>query len=264
MHIIDSHTHIYGHQFDNDRDAVMQRARAAGVKHFFLPAIDSETTDQMLKMEVDYPGECFAMMGLHPCSVNEKYKEELLHVEQWLSKRHFCGVGEIGLDFYWDTTFSQQQYEAFRVQIEWAIQYNLPIVIHTRKAMQETIDVVNEFKGRGLRGVFHCFGDNYEMAKQILDAGFLLGIGGVLTYKNSGLAEVLAKVPLNKLMLETDAPYLTPVPFRGKRNEPSYLQFVVGKLEEVYNVTAEEIVNTTSKTALQFFASDNRAVGEKS
>ncbi len=264
MQIIDSHTHIYGHQFDNDRDAVMQRARAAGVQQFFLPAIDSETTDVMLKMELDYPGECFAMMGLHPCSVNEMYKDELLHVEQWLSKRPFCAVGEIGLDFYWDTSFSQQQYEAFRIQIEWAIQYNLPIVIHTRKAMQDTINVVNEYKGRGLRGVFHCFGDNYEMAKQILDTGFLLGIGGVLTYKNSGLAEVLAKVPLNKLMLETDAPYLTPVPFRGKRNEPAYLQYVVGKLAEVYNLTADEIASVTSETAMQFFASVDRADAVKS
>lgn len=255
MQIIDSHTHIYGHQFDNDRDAVMQRARDVGVKHFFLPAIDSETTDRMLKMEVDYPGECFAMMGLHPCSVNEKYKDELSHVEQWLSQRHFCAVGEIGLDFYWDTSFTRQQYEAFRIQIEWALQYNLPIVIHTRNAMQATIDVVNEYKGRGLRGVFHCFGDSYEMARQILDTGFLLGIGGVVTYKNSGLADVLPKVPLDRLMLETDAPYLTPVPYRGKRNECSYLQYVVSRLAEIYRVTAEEIANTTSETAMQFFAS---------
>lgn len=254
MQLIDSHTHIYLPSFDADRPAMMQRARAAGVERFYLPAIDSETTNVMLNMETGFPGECFAMMGLHPCSVNERFQEELYFVENWLGKRHFAAVGEIGLDFYWDTTWKQEQFEAFRIQIEWAITYNLPINIHTRNAMQDTIDVVNEYKGRGLKGIFHCFGDSYEMAKQILDAGFLLGIGGVVTYKNAGLSETLLRVPLDRIVLETDAPYLTPVPFRGKRNECSYLEYVVKKLAEVYKVDEEFVGEQTSLNCLHMYS----------
>ncbi|MCU0387034.1 MAG: TatD family hydrolase [Chitinophagaceae bacterium] len=253
MILIDSHTHIYLKQFNDDRNAMLERARKAGVKKFFLPAIDSESTAAMLKMETDYPGECFAMMGLHPCSVNENYKAELDLVEEWLSKRTFAAVGEIGLDFYWDKTFTEQQYEAFRIQIEWALQYKLPINIHTRNAMQDTINVVKEYKGRGLKGIFHCFTGSYESAKQIMDTGFLLGIGGVVTYKNAGLAETLERIPLEHLVLETDAPYLTPVPFRGKRNECSYLQYIVGTLATVYKTTVEEIGEITSSNCLNLY-----------
>jgi TatD DNase family protein len=254
MQIIDSHTHIYLSQFDNDRAAMLQRAYDAGVKRFYLPAIDSETTERMLQLESAFPEKCFAMMGLHPCSVTEKYKAELDWVEKWLEKRPFAAVGEIGLDFYWDTTWKDQQFEAFRVQIEWALQYKLPINIHTRNAMQATIDVVNEYKGRGLTGIFHCFGDGYEVAKQVLDAGFYLGIGGVVTYKNAGLAETLFKVPLDRLVVETDAPYLTPVPFRGKRNECSYLKYVIEKLGDIYGLTPEHIGDITSANALAVYA----------
>jgi TatD DNase family protein len=254
MQIIDSHTHIYLPQFDNDREAMLQRAHVAGVERFYLPAIDSETTSVMLELEEKYPGVCFAMMGLHPCSVNENYKTELDLVKNWLGKRPFAAVGEIGLDFYWDKTFTEQQYEAFRIQIEWALQYNLPINIHTRNAMQDTINVVMEYKGRGLKGIFHCFTGSYESAKQIIDTGFLLGIGGVVPYKNAGLAEALVKIPVEHLVLETDAPYLTPVPFRGKRNESSYLKYVVEKLAEVYNLPPEGVTEITSANALSIYA----------
>ena len=253
MILTDTHTHLYGEEFDADRKEMIARANAEGVQKFYLPGIASTAIESMFTMEQDYPGQCFAMMGLHPCYVKENWKEELQIVEQWLTKRSFCAVGEIGLDFYWDTTFKEQQYEAFRTQIEWALHYKRPIVIHTRNAMQETIDVVKSYAGKGLQGIFHCFGGSYENAMDIIDAGFYLGIGGVVTYKKSGLAEVLSQIPLKHLVLETDAPYLTPVPFRGKRNESSYLKYVVDKLVEVYNVSAAEIAAITTANAAAIF-----------
>jgi TatD DNase family protein len=253
MTIIDTHTHLYGKQFDGDRAAIMQRALDYGVAKFYLPGIDSECIDAMMQMETDYPGKCFAMAGLHPCSVQQNYRQELQIVAEWLAKRPFPAVGEIGLDFYWDKTYATQQYEAFRFQIELALQYNLPIVIHTRNAMEETIAVVREYEGRGLRGIFHCFGGTYEEAMSIVGLGFYLGIGGVVTYKNSGLPEVLAQVPLGHIVLETDAPYLTPVPFRGKRNESSYLKYVVEKLSDIYKRPVEEIAAITTENAGKIF-----------
>lgn len=254
MHIIDTHTHLYGKEFDKDRVEIIARANAAGVSTFYLPAIDSESIPAMLQMEVDFTGQCHAMMGLHPCYVKENWQQELAIVKDWLGKRKFAAVGEIGLDFYWDKTFEAQQYEAFDVQMQWALDYNLPINIHTRNAMQETIDKVAPFAAKGLKGIFHCFGGSYETAKQITDIGFLLGIGGVLTYKNAGLPEVLKNIPLEYIVLETDAPYLTPVPFRGKRNESSYLKFVVEKLSDVYGWSAETIADATSANAKKLFA----------
>lgn len=232
---------------------MMQRAFDKGIERFYLPGIDSEVIDRMFELEKSYPGKCICMMGLHPCSVNEKYREELSIVEQWLTQRRFAAVGEIGLDFYWDKTFTDQQYEAFHYQVNLALQYHLPIVIHTRNAMQETIDVVKQYTPKGLHGIFHCFSGNYDDARQVIDAGFLLGIGGVVTYKNGGLAEWLAKVPLENIVLETDAPYLTPVPFRGKRNESSYLIYVAEKLASVYQVSVDEIGRITSENALKVF-----------
>ncbi len=193
------------------------------------------------------------MMGLHPCSVKENYKEELHIVAEWLDKRPFAAVGEIGLDFYWDKTFADQQYHAFKDQMEWALQYNLPIVIHSRNAMQETIETVKSFAERGLRGIFHCFSGNAVDATRIIELGFLLGIGGVVTYKNAGLAEALENISLEHLVLETDAPYLTPVPFRGKRNESSYLQYIAQKLAEVKKVSVEEVAEITTKNAEKIF-----------
>ena len=251
--LIDTHCHLYLDEFKPDIKEIISRAEAAGVKKFYLPGIDSSEIDNMLLLEERFPGKCMAMMGLHPCTVKENYQDELIIVKEWLSKRKFAAVGEIGLDFYWDKTFIEQQYEAFRMQIELSLQYELPIVIHTRNAMQETIDVVKEFVPGGARGIFHCFGGSYENAKEILDAGFYLGIGGVLTYKNGGLAEVLDKIDLKYMVLETDSPYLTPVPFRGKRNESSYLKYIVEKLATVKKVSAEEVGKITSFNAQKIF-----------
>jgi TatD DNase family protein len=251
--LIDTHCHLYLDEFKPHITEVITRAEAAGVKKFYLPGIDSTEIDNMLLLEEKFPGKCIAMMGLHPCSVKENYRDELTVVKEWLSKRKFAAVGEIGLDFYWDKIFTEQQYEAFRMQIELSLQYNLPIVIHTRNAIQETIDVVKEFVPGGVRGIFHCFGGSYENAKDILDAGFYLGIGGVLTYKNAGIAEVLDKIDLRHVVLETDSPYLTPVPFRGKRNESSYLKYIVEKLAGLKKVTVEEVGNITSYNAQKIF-----------
>ena len=253
MTVIDSHCHLYLPDFNEDIEGIIQRAEAQGVEKFYMPAIDSSETENLLSTEKRFPGKCFAMMGLHPCSVKENYQSELKLVEEWLGKRKFAAIGETGLDFYWDKTFVAEQYEAFRVQIEWGIQYDLPIVIHTRNAITETIQVVKEFVPKGVRGIFHCFGGTYEEAKEIIDAGFYLGIGGVLTYKNAGVAEVIAKIDMQCLVLETDAPYLTPVPFRGKRNESSYLKFIVEKLAGVKNISVEEVAAITTANAEKIF-----------
>ena len=253
MILVDSHCHLYLKEFENDLEEILEKARNAGVARFYLPSISSEVIDDMLKLEELYPGECIPMMGLHPCSVKENYLEELAVVKDWLAKRKFAAVGEIGLDLYWDKTFVMQQYEVFRLQIALSVQYNLPIVIHTRNAMQETIDVVKEFISAGVKGVFHCFGGTLENANEIIDAGFYLGIGGVVTYKKSGLAEVLDKIDLKHIVLETDSPYLTPVPFRGKRNESSYLKYVVKKLAEIKKVSIEEVAAITTANAEKIF-----------
>ncbi|MES2647138.1 MAG: TatD family hydrolase [Bacteroidota bacterium] len=252
--MIDTHTHIYGKRFDADRQTMMQRAFDKGIRKFYLPGIDSEVIDRMLEMEHLYPDNCFAMMGLHPCSVNEKYKKELAIVEDWLAVRKFPAIGEIGLDFYWDKTYTSEQFEAFHFQIDLALKYQLPIVIHTRDAMPETIAVVKQYAGKNLRGIFHCFSGTFEQAMEIIEAGFYLGIGGVVTYKNGGLAEVVERIPLEHLVLETDAPYLTPVPFRGKRNESSYLIYIAEKLADIYKLPLSDIVNTTSLNAEHIFA----------
>jgi TatD DNase family protein len=251
--LIDTHTHIYLKEFAGDLPQVMDRAQAESVGKCYLPCIDSSVIAAMLSLEARYPGVCHPMMGLHPCSVKAGYREELSEVESWLSRRPFPAVGEIGLDFYWDRTFEAQQYEAFRAQIELALTYRLPIVIHTRQAMQETIKVVSEYTSRGLRGIFHCFGDTYESASAIIDMGFYLGIGGVLTYKNSGLASVLERIDLQHLVLETDAPYLTPVPFRGKRNEPSYLRYIVDGIASIKDISPETVASITTANAEKIF-----------
>ena len=253
MILIDTHCHLYLDEFKADINEIIENAEAAGVHKFYLPAIDSSETGNLFMLEKNFPGKCIAMAGLHPCSVKANYKEELQHVEDWLAKRKFVAIGEIGLDFYWDKTFTAEQYDAFRIQAEWALHYNLPIVIHTRNAMQETIDVVKEFVPRGIKGIFHCFSGTYENAKEIIDAGFYLGIGGVLTYKNSGLAEVIEKIDLQNIVLETDSPYLTPVPFRGKRNESSYLKYIVEKLALIKNVPIEEVAAATTANAQKIF-----------
>lgn len=249
----DTHCHIYTDDFDSDLDEMMGRADLAGVKKFYLPAIDMSCTGRMDMLEERYPDRCFAMAGLHPCSVKENFMEEIGHVKLLLAKRKFAGIGETGLDFYWDKTFVTQQYEALHIQAELALQYHLPLILHTRNATQETIDVIKEYKGRGLRGIFHCFGGTIDEAMQIIDTGFYMGIGGVVTYKNSGLAEVIRQVDMKHIVLETDAPYLSPVPMRGKRNESSYLKFIAEKIAEVKNISFEEVDAVTTANAEKIF-----------
>jgi len=253
MILIDTHCHLYAEEFNNDIEAIIFRAKENNVKKFFLPAIDSTTHNAMIDVEKKFSNECFAMMGLHPCSVKENVEEELAVVKQWLAKRKFVAIGEIGLDFYWDTTFAKQQHDAFETQMQWALDFQLPIVIHTRNAMQATINAVTPFAKKGLKGIFHCFGENYETAKQIINLGFLLGIGGVVTYKKSGLAETLKNISLQHIVLETDAPYLTPVPFRGKRNESSYLKFIAEKIAEIKNVSVQEVASITTANTEKLF-----------
>lgn len=253
MHLTDTHCHLYSDELITDIDAIIERAINEQVTKFYLPAIDSTTHEAMLLLEEKFPGKCIAMMGLHPCSVKENYLTELQIVEEWLAKKKFAAVGEIGLDFYWDKTFIVQQYDAFKKQIELALRYKLPIVIHTRNAMAETIAVVKEYSGKGLHGIFHCFGGTYQDAVDIIDMGFYLGIGGVITYKNSGLAQVIQKIDMQHLVLETDAPYLTPVPFRGKKNESSYLKYVADAITAIKNITKEELAAVTTANAEKIF-----------
>lgn len=253
MIFTDTHCHLYSNEFAADIDEVIKRAVIEGTDRFYLPAIDSTTHGQMIMLEENYPGKCIAMMGLHPCSVKENYLDELHIVEDWLAKRKFAAVGEIGLDFYWHKTFTEQQYDAFRKQIELSLQYKLPIVIHTRNAIPETITLVKEYASKGITGIFHCFSGTYEEAVKITDMGFYLGIGGVITYKNAGLAEVIEKIDTKHLVIETDAPYLTPVPFRGKRNESSYLKYIIEKLAQVKNMPVEEIAAVTTANAQKIF-----------
>ncbi len=250
---VDTHCHLYLKEFESDIDAVMDRAVQQQVQKFYLPAIDSETNDDLLALELKYPNQCFAMMGLHPCYVKKNYQEELAIVEQWLQKRKFVGIGEAGLDFYWDKSFIKEQYIALEQQIEWALQYQLPIILHTRNATQETIDVVAKFAGRGLTGIFHCFGGSTSEAKQIIDLGFYLGIGGVVTYKNAGLDLVLKEIQLEYFVLETDAPYLSPVPHRGKRNESAYLMDIAKKIASIKECTVEEVASVTTHNAENIF-----------
>lgn len=255
--MIDTHCHLYLEEYREDIDSVIGNAVQNGVSKFYLPAIDSHTHESMLELEQKYSGQCFAMMGLHPCYVKENYLNELSIVEDWLKKRKFAAIGEVGLDFFWDKTFSKEQYEALEKQIEWSIEYNLPLILHTRKATEETIQVLKKYKHSGIKGIFHCFGGSIEQANLIVDLGFYLGIGGVVTYKNSGLAEVVKDIALSHIVLETDAPYLSPVPYRGKRNESAYLVEVVKKIASLKNCQENEVVNITDMNAVKVFEEIN-------
>lgn len=253
MQLIDTHTHLYGKQFEADRREMIQRALDTGVYKMFLPNIDRHSIDAMLTLEAAFPDHCFAMMGLHPSSVNADYKEELAIVREWLDRRAFCAVGEMGIDLYWDKTFIKEQQDAFLIQCEWAKEWNIPIVIHSREAMDMTIDLVREVKDEHLSGIFHCFTGTVEQAEKIMDLGFYLGIGGVLTYPKSGLDQVMQALPLDHVVLETDSPYLPPVPHRGKRNESAYIAIIAEKLASVKGRTVEEIATVTTTNALQVF-----------
>ena len=253
MTLIDTHTHLYLKNFETDIDEVIGRAKNEGVEQFYLPSIDSSETSNLLELERKYSGCCFAMTGLHPCSVKEDFEKELQLVHDSLLDRRFLGIGETGLDFYWDRTFEAQQVIALKQQLEWADQFNLPIILHTRNATKETIDIVKPFAEKGVSGIFHCFGGTLENAKEIIDMGFYLGIGGVITYKNSGLDKVVSSIGCNHLVLETDSPYLTPTPFRGKRNESSYLKLINNKIAEVIGISAEEAARITTENARAIF-----------
>ena len=252
--MIDTHSHIYGPEFDDDRAEVLQRARLAGVDKVLLPNINEESIARMLQVAKEYPDMCYPMMGLHPEDVKEDWAQVLDRMEMQLDG--MIAVGEVGLDFYWDATFRKEQIEAFERQICWAVERDLPLVIHMRKAEQELLEVMERHKSDGLRGVFHCFGGSKETASRMLKhEGFVLGIGGVVTFKNSRLAETLRHVPLDRIVLETDAPYLAPVPYRGKRNEPSYVAHVARFLSDIYNVSEEEVNDVTNLAVKRVFGS---------
>lgn len=232
---------------------MLEKSEKEGVSKILMPAIDSSTHTVMLELEEERPLTCISMIGLHPCSVKENYLFELKIVRDYLEKRSFKAVGEIGLDFYWDKTFTEQQYAAFNQQIEWALHFDLPIVIHSRNSTDECIEVVSKHQKGKLRGVFHCFSGDIVQAKRVIDLGFYLGIGGVVTFKNSGLDKVMEEIPLEHVVLETDAPYLAPVPFRGKRNEPAYLKYVAEKLAGIKNVEIDEVAKITTDNAEKLF-----------
>jgi TatD DNase family protein len=253
MQFIDTHAHIYSNQFQNDRKAMLMRTFEAGVQKILMPNVDSESIEGMLALEWYYPQQCFPMMGLHPCSVNQDFEQELKIVENWLSQREFIAIGEMGIDLYWDKTFFEQQKESFRIQAGWAKQYHLPLVIHSRESMKEVINLLEELADKDLFGVLHCFTGTLEDAQRLISMNFKLGIGGVVTYKNGGLESVIKEIGLEHLVLETDSPYLAPVPYRGKRNETSYIPIIAQKIADIKGISLEEVAEKTTKTAIQLF-----------
>ena len=253
MIITDTHTHLYSTEFDQDRHEMIQRAIDAGVSRFFIPAIDSSFTTAMYDLEKSYPEHVFLMMGLHPTHVKDNYLEELSQVAQELSKRKFYAIGEIGIDLFWDKEHLSQQQDAFRKQIQLAKQYKLPIVIHCREAFDEVFEILEEEKSPDLFGIFHCFSGTYEQALQAISYNMKLGIGGVVTFKNGKIDQFLNQIELKHIVLETDSPYLAPVPFRGKRNESSHLIHIVDKLAVIYKVSQEEIAIATTENSKAIF-----------
>ena len=253
MNITDTHTHLYSSQFDEDQNEMMQRAFEAGISRFFIPAIDSSYTDSMLKLEKNYPENVFLMMGLHPTSVKENVKEELAHVKEMIDSRDFYAIGEIGIDLYWDKTFLKQQQAAFKTQIQWAKEKNLPIVIHCRDAFDEIFEVLESEKDDKLFGIFHCFTGTIEQAHRAISFNMKLGIGGVVTFKNGKIDTFLNEIPIENIVLETDSPYLAPTPFRGKRNESSYITQVIDKLVDIYDLSFEEIAKITTQNSKNIF-----------
>lgn len=253
MIITDTHTHLYSEAFDEDRKEMINRAIKQGVTRFFIPAIDSSYTDAMFHLEKDYPNNVFLMMGLHPTHVKENYKDELKHVENLLENRHFYAIGEIGIDLYWDKTTLEIQKKAFKHQIQLAKHHKLPIVIHCRDAFDEIFEVLDEEKSDDLFGIFHCFTGTLEQAHKAMSYNMKLGIGGVVTFKNGKIDKFLSQIDLNYIVLETDAPYLAPVPYRGKRNESLYILKVLEKLSYIYNRSEEDIAEITTQNSKAIF-----------
>ncbi|WP_226388887.1 TatD family hydrolase [Penaeicola halotolerans] len=253
MNWIDTHAHIYAESFQADLDQVLQEARELGVSRIYMPNIDVESIDLMLEVEQKYSEQCIATMGLHPCHVDKDFEKQLYIMEDWLSKRPFVAVGEIGTDLYWDKTYFEQQKEAFNIQANWAKKYQIPIIIHCRESIDENIELVAALKDERLTGVFHCFSGDLDQAKKIIDLGFMLGIGGVATFKNGGLDKVLTHIDPKHIVLETDSPYLAPTPHRGKRNSPAYIPLIARRVSELMSISEEEIANITTLNALRLF-----------
>ena len=253
MIITDTHTHLYSEAFDEDRSEMIERALNADIKRFFIPAIDSAYTESMLQLEKDFPDNIFLMMGLHPTSVKENFKEELTHVEDMLAQRKFYAVGEIGIDLYWDKSTLDIQIEAFKYQINLAKKYKLPIVIHCREAFDEIFEVLEQEKSDDLFGIFHCFTGTLEQAHKAISYNMKLGIGGVVTFKNGKIDQFINQIDLKHIVLETDAPYLAPKPYRGKRNESSYIYMVLEKLSELYDICGDNIAKITTENSKQIF-----------
>ncbi len=253
MQLIDTHAHLYVEEFDIDRKRMMQRALDCGVTDFFIPAIDSSYTQRMFDLESQYPNNVHLMAGVHPTHIKENYKEELAHVSSLLKQRSFCAIGEIGVDLYWDKSFLTQQQEAFDLQIQWAKEYDIPFIIHCREAFDEVFEVLDGHNPSELSGIFHCFTGTFEHAMQALKYNLKLGIGGVVTFKNGGIDKFLNQIPLEHIVLETDAPYLAPTPYRGKRNESSYITHIATKVADIYKRPLDEVCQQTSQNALKVF-----------
>ena len=251
--ITDTHTHLYVEQFDADRAAMILRAKSAGVSRFFIPAIDSSYHKRMFDLEKYYPYEVFLMMGVHPTSVKTNYKEELAKVQEWIDQRDFYAIGEIGIDLYWDTSFLKEQQDAFRIQIQWAKEKKWPIVIHCREAFDEIFEILEQEVNDDLRGIFHCFTGNLEQAEKAISFNMKLGIGGVVTFKNGKINQFLNQISLEHIVLETDSPYLAPKPYRGKRNESSYIRYIIDTLATIYGKDFDEIAQITTQNSKDIF-----------
>jgi TatD DNase family protein len=253
MQLIDTHTHLYLPEFDNDRDEVVKRAVNNDIVKLLMPNIDIHSIDALIYTENRYPAICHSMIGLHPTSVKEDYLQQLIEIEEYISNHKFVAVGEIGIDLYWDKTFIGEQIIAFRKQVSLALDLNLPVVIHSREAFNEIFSVLDEFKDSGLKGVFHAFSGDTEIAEKIIGMGFRLGIGGIVTFKNSGLDKVVKSAGIGNLVLETDSPYLAPAPHRGRRNESSYICIINRKLSEIFNIDTEKAASVTSGNSKELF-----------
>ena len=251
--LVDTHCHIYSEKFREDLASVMEASSLQGVQRIYMPNIDIESIDAMMECKNQYPTVCFPMMGLHPCSVDSNWEETLATMKAFFPLHTFYGVGETGIDLYWDKSTLEMQKAALRVQVQWAIDLQLPLILHTRSAVKETVEVLREFNGAALRGIFHCFSEGYEYADEIASMGFYFGIGGVVTYKNSGLSDIVSALPKDRILLETDAPYLAPVPQRGKRNEPAFVWHVAHKLSEILGMSIADVGEFTAGNAKRLF-----------
>lgn len=254
MGIIETHIHLYSEEYKADRNRLIQQAIDTGVEAFYMPNVDVHSIEPMYAVEKDFPQHCFAMMGLHPCYVKEDYKEQLAVIEKHLESRKFIALGEVGIDLYWDKSFLTQQQDALNIQAEWALKYKLPIVIHSREANAESLEVLKPYMQRGLRGVFHCFSGSLAEVTVLKTYGWMIGIGGVVTYKKAGLDTLIAEVGLGQVVLETDGPYLAPAPHRGKRNEPAYIDLVAQKIGDVLQMSKERVIDQTTNNAKALFS----------